>query len=171
MHHLTNIVRPGITDIQITYLSNTKYTLTVHSLWFDHGFQEKHPQRVKFLGVHITGDLSWSSWRRRNYLAWPLTSLVTFTAAPSKSILIGCGAVLYGNSSESNHKSLQRVVHMAQYFTGSELPATQDLYTRRCQRKTLFSVLPHSKRYWSAKSGTRRLLNSFYPQTIRLLNS
>ena len=65
----------------------------------------------------------------------------------------------------------------------------QDLYTRRCQRKApkivkdpshtshrLFS-LPlhgkrslHGKRYRSAKSRTKRLLNSFYPQAIRLLN-
>ena len=35
----------------------------------------------------------------------------------------------------------------------------------------LFSLLPHGKQYRSAKSGSKRLLNSFYPQAIRLLNS
>uniref|UniRef100_A0A8C7HJ22 Cartilage associated protein n=1 Tax=Oncorhynchus kisutch TaxID=8019 RepID=A0A8C7HJ22_ONCKI len=35
----------------------------------------------------------------------------------------------------------------------------------------LFSLLPHSKWYRSAKSRSKRLLNSFYPQAIRLLNS
>ena len=71
---------------------------------------------------------------------------------------------------------------MAQYITGDKLPAIQDLYTRRCQRKalkmikdsshpshSLFSLLPHGKRYQSAMSRSKRLLNSFYPQAIRLL--
>ena len=65
----------------------------------------------------------------------------------------------------------------AQYITGAKLPAIQDLYTRQCQRKALknvkdfshashrlFSLLPH------AKFRSKRLLNSFYPQAIRLLN-
>jgi hypothetical protein len=34
-----------------------------------------------------------------------------------------------------DHKMLQRVVRTAQYITGTELPAIQDLYIRRCQRK------------------------------------
>jgi hypothetical protein len=71
---------------------------------------------------------------------------------------------------------------MAQYITGAKLSAIQDLYTRRCQRKVikivkdsshpihrLFSLLPHGKRFWSAKSRSKRLLNIFYPQAIRLL--
>ena len=75
-------------------------------------------------------------------------------------------------------------MHTAQHITGAKLPAIQDLYTFRCQRKALkivkdprhpshrlFSLLPHGKRYQSAKYRTKRLLNSFYPQTIRLLNS
>ncbi|XP_064815174.1 C-type lectin domain family 4 member F-like [Oncorhynchus masou masou] len=50
------------------------------------------------------------------------------------------------------------VVHTAQYSTGAKLPAIQDLYTRRCQRKALklvkdpdhpiqrlFSLLPHDQ--------------------------
>jgi hypothetical protein len=78
----------------------------------------------------------------------------------------------------------QRVVSTAQCITGSKLPAIQDLYTRRCQRKALkivkdsshpshrwFSVVLHGKQYRSAKSMSKRLLNSFYPQAIRLLNS
>jgi hypothetical protein len=68
----------------------------------------------------------------------------------------------------------------AQYITGAKLPAIQDLYTRRYQRKALkigkdpshrlFSLLPHGKQYRSAKSRRKRLLNSFYLQAIRLLN-
>ena len=84
----------------------------------------------------------------------------------------------YGNCSASDSKELQRVVRTAQYITGAKLPAIHDLYTRLCQSKALkivkdprlFSLLPHGKRYRSAKSRTKRLLNSFYPQAIRLLN-
>ena len=90
----------------------------------------------------------------------------------------------YGNCLASDRKALQRIVRTAQYITGAKLPAIQDLYTRRCQRKALkivkdsshpshrlFSLLPHVKRYRSAKSRSKRILNSFYPQAIRLLNS
>ena len=92
--------------------------------------------------------------------------------------------VWYGNCSASNRKALQRVVRTVQYITGNKLPAIQDLYTRRYQRKALkiakdsshpshrlFSLLTHGKRYLSSKSRSKRLLNSFYTQAIRLLNS
>ena len=75
------------------------------------------------------------------------------------------------------HKALQK------YITGAKLSAIQDLYTRWCQRKAqkmikdsshpshrLFSLLLYGKRYRSPKSRAKRLLNSFYPQAIRLLN-
>jgi DNA polymerase elongation subunit (family B) len=90
----------------------------------------------------------------------------------------------YGNCSPSDHKAPQRVVRMAQYITVAKLPAIQNLYTRRCQKKALkivkdsshprhrlFSLVPHGKRYRSTKSRSKMLLNSFYPQAIRLLNS
>ena len=91
--------------------------------------------------------------------------------------------MIFGAQTTTDRKALQRVVRTAQYITGAKLPAIQDLYTRRCQRKDLkivkdsshpshrlFSLLPHGKRYRSARSRTKRLLNSFYPQSIRLLN-
>ena len=80
----------------------------------------------------------------------------------------------YGNCSTSHSKALQSVVHKAQYITGAKLPAIQDLYTRRCQRKALkivkdlshpshrlFSLLPHGKRYRSAKSWTKGFSTDF----------
>jgi hypothetical protein len=82
--------------------------------------------------------------------------------------------------SASASKTLQRVVLTAQYITGAKPPAKppaiQDLYTRWRQRKALnifedfshpshrlFSLPPHDKRYRSAKSRYKRLLNSFKP--------
>jgi hypothetical protein len=103
--------------------------------------------------------------------------LKKFYSCTIKSILTGCITTWYGNCSASDHKWQQRVVCMAQYITGAKLDDIQDLYTRRCQRYSshsshrLFSLIPHGKRYQSAKSRTKRLLNSFYPQAIRLLNS
>ena len=54
-----------------------------------------------------------------------------------ESILTGCITAWHGNCSASDRKALQRVVRMAQHITGAKLPAIQDLYTSRCQRKAL----------------------------------
>jgi hypothetical protein len=109
--------------------------------------------------------------------------LKNFYSCTIKSILTGCITAWYGNCLASNGKALQRVVCTAQYITGAKLPAIQDLYTRRCQRKALkfvkgsslpshrqFSLLPHGKWYRSTKFRSKKLLNRFYPQAIRLLN-
>ena len=66
---------------------------------------------------------------------------------------------LVSNCSASDRKALQRVGRTAQYITGAKMPAIQDLYTRRCQRKALnmvkdyshpshrrFFLLPHDSR-------------------------
>uniref|UniRef100_A0AAZ3P3X5 Alkylated DNA repair protein AlkB homologue 8 N-terminal domain-containing protein n=1 Tax=Oncorhynchus tshawytscha TaxID=74940 RepID=A0AAZ3P3X5_ONCTS len=155
-------------------------------------------ESFKFLGVHMT-NLTWSKntktvVKRARQNLFPLRRLKRFGMGPQilkrfysctiESILTGCITAWYGNCSASVRKLLQRVVRTAQYITGVKLPAIQDLYTRRCQRKThkivkdfshpshrLFSLLPHGKRYRSAKSRSKRLLNSFYPQAIRLLNT
>ena len=107
--------------------------------------------------------------------------LKRFYSCTIESILIGCNTAWCSNCSASERKALQRVVCTVQYITGARLPAIQDLYTRWCQRKALkivknsshplFSLLPHSKRYWNAKSRYKSPLNRFYTQAIRLLNS
>ena len=148
----------------------------------------------KFLGVHIN-ELSWSKHTnsREEGTVTPIPPLETekiwhgpqilrgFYSCTIEGILTGCITAWYGNCSASDRKALQRVVRTAQYITGAKLPAIQDLYTRRCQRKALkidsshpshrlFFLLPDGKRYLSAKSRSKRLLNSFYPQAMRLLN-
>ena len=66
--------------------------------------------------------------------------LKRFYCCTIESILTGCITAWYGNCSASDCKVLQRVVRTAQYITGAKLPAIQDLYTRRCQRKALKMV-------------------------------
>ena len=155
-------------------------------------------ESFKFLGVHITNKLPWSNHiktvvKREQQHLFPLRRLKRCGMGPQilkklysctiESIQTSCITAWYGNCSASDHKALQWVVRTAQY-TGPKLPAIQDLYNKRCQRKAhkivrdsshpshrLFSLLPHGKWYRSTKSKTKRLLNSFYTQAIRLLNN
>jgi gmma-aminobutyric acid receptor subunit gamma len=79
--------------------------------------------------------------------------LKKFCNCTIESILTGCITAWYGNCLASDRKALQRVVHTAQYITGAELPAIQDLYTMQYQRKAL------------------NIIRLQPPQAIRLLNS
>jgi hypothetical protein len=128
-------------------------------------------------------DKAYSPSRNKKDFVMGPENLKTLYSCNIESILTGCITAWYGNCSASDRKALQRVMRTAQYITGDKLPAIQDLYTRRCQRKALkivkdpshpshrlFSLLSHGKWYRSAKSRTKRLLNSFYPQAIGLLN-
>ena len=97
--------------------------------------------------------------------------LKRFYSCNIESILTGCISAWYGNCSASDRKAL------TEGSVRAKLPAIQDLYTRRCQRKALKIVKDNSHpghrlfyEYQSAMSRTKRLLNSFYPQAIRLLN-
>ena len=131
--------------------------------------------------------------KRSRQNLFPLRRLKRFGMGPQilkklyscsiESILTGCITAWYGNCSASDGKALQRVVRTAQYITGARLPAIQHLSTRWCQQKAikivkdsshpshrLFPLLPPGKQYQSTKFMSKRLLNSFYPQAIRLLN-
>jgi gmma-aminobutyric acid receptor subunit gamma len=150
-------------------------------------------ESFKFLGVHITNKLAWSKHsktfvKRARQNLFPLKRLKRFGMGPQilkrlysctiESIITCCITAWYGNCSASDHKALQRVVRTAQYITGTKLPAIQDLYTRRCQRKAqkivrdsshlrhrLFSLLPHSKQYWSAKTRSKRSIIAYQMAT------
>ncbi len=91
---------------------------------------------------------------------------------------------LFGNSTAGKRRALQRVVRTARHIVGGELPSLQDIYTRRCTRKTrriikdsshpshrLLSLLPSGRRLRSIRSHTSRLRDSFFPHSIRLMNS
>ena len=114
-------------------------------------------------------------WAVRNTLCsalWSDAKQLPYQAVmhPVQIHLTGCIPPWYDNCLAFDHKALQRVVWIAQYITGAELPAIQDLYSRRCQRKALkmvkysgypshrlFSLLPHGEQYRSVKSGTKKV--------------
>ncbi len=104
----------------------------------------------KFLGVHITEDLTWSAHtdavlKKSHQRVFFLRRLRKFGMSPSilrsfytctvESNLTSCISAWFGNSTTGNRKALQRVVRTARHIVGGELPSLQDIYTRRCIRK------------------------------------
>ncbi len=104
----------------------------------------------KFLGVHITEDLTWSAHtdavlkkahqrlfflRRLRKFGTSPRILRSFYTCTVESILTGCITAWFGNSTAGNRRALQRVVRTARHIVGGELPSLQDIYTRRCTRK------------------------------------
>ncbi|KAK1785226.1 hypothetical protein P4O66_018626, partial [Electrophorus voltai] len=151
----------------------------------------------RYLGVHISQDLSWS--RHTNSLAkkarqrlyhlrclrdfrLPSKVLWNFYTCTIESILTGNITVWFGNSTKQDRQALQRVVRSAERITHTELPDLQTIYYKRCQTKArkivkdpthtnnrLFSLLRsgRSGRFRSLKTKTERLKRSFFPQAIR----
>jgi hypothetical protein len=154
---------------------------------------------TKFLGVHISEDLSWTTntaslakrAQRRLYFlrklrraSAPPAIMTTFYRGTIESILSSCIAVWGGSCTEYNRKALQRIVNTAGRIIGASLPSLKDIYTTHLTRKAtkivsdashpahnLFDLLPSGKRYRSLRSRTTRLTNSFIHQAVRMLNS
>ncbi|KAK1803875.1 hypothetical protein P4O66_003817 [Electrophorus voltai] len=141
--------------------------------------QERHYQPVRisgttvervdsfrYLGVHISQDLSWS--RHTSFLAkkarqrlyhlrrlrdfrLPSKVLRNFYTCTIESILTGNITVWFGNSTKQDRQALQRVVRAAERITHSELPdLLQALVTpeagvcRHLQdNKVAYSIQPH----------------------------
>ncbi|KAM9802280.1 uncharacterized protein ACBT44_014616 [Syngnathus typhle] len=154
---------------------------------------------TRFLGVHISEDLSWTTntaslakkAQRRLYFlrklrraSAPPAIMTTFYRGTIESVLSSCIAVWGGSCTEYNMKALQRIVNTACKNIGASLPSLKDIYSSHFTRKAtaivcdvshpahcLFDLLPSGKRYRSLRSRTTRLTNSFILQTVRILNS
>ncbi len=151
---------------------------------------------TKFLGVHITEDLTWTTntmslskaaQQRLHFLRWlkraslPPPILNTFYRGTIETVLTSCITVWYGNCSAADRKTLQRTVNTAAKIIGAPLPSILDIFLARCSSKTnsivkdpthsLFQFLPSGRRYRSIRARSTRLLNSFFPQAVRALNS
>ncbi|KAK1805683.1 hypothetical protein P4O66_019240, partial [Electrophorus voltai] len=105
----------------------------------------------RYLGVHISQDLSWSRHtnslakkaRQRLYLLrclrdfkLPSKVLRNFYTCTIESIHMGNITVWFGNSTKQDRQALQRVVHSAERITHTELPDLQSIYYKQCQTKT-----------------------------------
>ena len=101
----------------------------------------------KFLGVHITNELSWSKHtktvvKKALQNLFPLRRLNRFGMGPQilkrmYSCTIESMVASLPGMATARHltKALQRVVRTPQYITGAKLPAIWDLYNRWCQMK------------------------------------
>ncbi|TWW82332.1 Janus kinase and microtubule-interacting protein 3 [Takifugu flavidus] len=163
------------------------------------GMAVERVSSFKFLGTHISEDLSWTTntssiikkahqrlfflrTLRKNQLSSAV--LVNFYRCAIESILTNCVSVWYGSCTIAEHKALQRVVKTAQRITRTTLPAIGDVQRKRCLHRArsilkdsshpahrLFSLLPSGRRYRTLRTRTSRLRNSFFPRAVSLLNS
>ena len=101
-----------------------------------------------------------------------------------KLILTSCIRVWSGACSASDQKSLQRVVRSVKKITRSSLPRIQDVGKKRCLTRAhairsdtshplmdCFCWWTARKRLRSLRSRTARFHHSFFPLSIRLLNT
>ncbi len=98
---------------------------------------------TKFLGVHITEDLTWTTntmslskkaqqrlhfLRRLKRASLPPPILTTFYRGTIESVLTSCITVWYGNCSAADRKTLQRTVNTAAKIIGAPLPSILDIF-------------------------------------------
>ncbi|KAK1806985.1 hypothetical protein P4O66_004823, partial [Electrophorus voltai] len=130
--------------------------------------QERHYQPVRingttvervdsfrYLGVHISQDLSWSCHsnslakkarqhlyhlRRLRDFRMPSKVLRNFYTCTIESILTRNITVWFGNSTKQDRQALQRVVCSAERITHTELPDLQTIYYKQCQTKARRTV-------------------------------
>ncbi|KAK1806266.1 hypothetical protein P4O66_000021 [Electrophorus voltai] len=163
--------------------------------------QERHYQPVRisgttvervdsfrYLGVHISQDLSWS--RHTNSLAkkarqrlyhlrrlrdfrLPSKVLWNFYTCTIESILTGNITVWFGNSTKQDRQAVQRVVRSAERITHTELPDLQTIYYKRCQtkaRKIVKDPTHPNNRLFSllSKSENSNKASGYYPAGVGL---
>ncbi|KAL0161432.1 hypothetical protein M9458_045157, partial [Cirrhinus mrigala] len=172
---------------------------TQHAPLTINGASVERVSSTKFLGVHITEDLSWmnnttalakKSQQRLYFLhklrraRAPAPIMYTFYRGTIESILTSCITVWFEACNASCQKTLQRIVRAAERIIGVPLPSLQDIYSTRLTKKALciaadpshpmqsfFSLLPSGRRLRSLQARTSRLKDSFTHQAARKLNS
>ncbi|XP_040908606.1 NACHT, LRR and PYD domains-containing protein 12-like, partial [Toxotes jaculatrix] len=141
---------------------------------------------TKFLGVHITDDLTWSVnsaslvkraqqrlhfLRRMKRAHLPPPILTTFYRSTVESILTSCISVWCGGCTAADWRNVRRVVRTAEEIIGSSLPSVQDIASQRCVSRAsniikdashphhrLFSLLPSGRRFCSIRTAPPSIL-------------
>eukprot|EP00061_Rhincodon_typus_P012274 g37904.t1 len=118
-----------------------------HAPIYINGTEVERVENIKFLGVMITNNLSWTSHvdamikkaqqclfflRRLRKFGMSLRTLTNFYSCIMISILSGCIMALYSNCSAQDHKKLQKVVCTAQTIMEANLPFMDSINMARC---------------------------------------
>ncbi len=155
-------------------------------------------ESFRFLGSTISQDLKWDNHiesmvkktqqrlyflRQLRKFNLPQELLKKFYSAIIESVLCTSITVWFSSATKSDHRRLRRVVRTAERIIGSTLPTLQELYSSRVRKragKSLWtltsSTLPlRAVTVWStlqsSEHRTTRHRNSFFPQTIHLMNT
>ncbi|KAK1802696.1 hypothetical protein P4O66_021195 [Electrophorus voltai] len=132
-------------------------------------------KNIKFLGVHLAENLTWTlntssiTKRAQQHLYFlqklreahlPSPILTTFYRGTVESILSSCIITWFGNCTAFDRKTLQRIVKTAENIIGVSLPSITNIYITRCIQKAtnivkdpthpsneLFTLLPSGRRY------------------------
>ncbi|KAI3352549.1 hypothetical protein L3Q82_005493 [Scortum barcoo] len=130
---------------------------TEHTPLLIHREAVERVNNIKFLGIHITSDLTWSmntahlvkKAQQRLFFLRKLKRaglspqlLTNFYRATIESILCLSAAVWYGSCTAQDRKDLARVVKTAQGIVGSPLPDLDSIYAGRMQKKARHGILP-----------------------------
>lgn len=123
---------------------------------------------TKFLGVHITEDLSCNDdaillakkAQQCLYFQCKLKRELPPPIMYSHSVLTGCITVWYGGCTASCRKTLQHIVNTASKVNGAPLPSLANIFQTRFIRRAIsiagglshplhpvFSLLPSGKQY------------------------
>ncbi|KAI3376769.1 hypothetical protein L3Q82_000371 [Scortum barcoo] len=187
---LEAVLVPPICDswrVSSTSLDKTFTVLVLATCSFTTGLNHQFSinNNIKFLGIHITSDLTWSMntahlvkkaqqrlfFLRKLKCAGLSPQLLTnfYRATTIESILCLSAAVWYGSCTAQDRKDLARVVKTAQGIVGSPLPDLDSIYAGRIQKKArhiaadpthllngLFVLLPSGKQKQCVTSSSMR---------------
>ncbi len=165
---------------------------TAHAPLLIQGVEVEHVENIKFLGIHISADLTWAlntsylvkKAQQRLFFLRKLKQaglssrlLINVYRSAIESILCYCITVWYASCTAQDRKDLARVVRTAQRIVRDPLPDLNSVYAERLQNKArsiaadpthpghgLFDSLPSGRRYRTIKADTNRLRNSFFPR-------
>uniref|UniRef100_A0A8C1TE37 Reverse transcriptase domain-containing protein n=1 Tax=Cyprinus carpio TaxID=7962 RepID=A0A8C1TE37_CYPCA len=158
----------------------------------------KRVKSTKFLGIHLTNKLTTREntsavikkaqqrlhcLRRLKKVELPIPAMTLFYRGTVESLLTYCISYWFCSCTVEERHNLSRIVRTAEKIIGVSLPQLQDIYTERCVQRAggilkdcthsfygLFTLMQSGKRYRSIKTRKTRLLNSFLPTAVRLLN-
>ncbi len=114
----------------------------------------------------------------------PQKLLIHFYSAIIESVLCMLITVWFSSATKSDLRRLRTVVRTAERIIGTSLPSLQELYSSRVSKRagkitldpshpahSFFELLPSGRRYRALSTRTTRHRNSFFPQTIHLMNA